>query len=46
MKKWEFLSEVSDKIIEENDKIYKGLVPWALLNSKEKKTIYTYNETR
>ena len=34
MKKWEFLSEVSDKIIEENDKIYKVLVPWALLNSK------------
>lgn len=27
MKKWEFLSEISDKIIEENDKIYKGLVP-------------------
>ena len=46
MKKWEFLSEVSDKIIEENDKIYKGLVPWALLNSKEKKTIYVSTSNR
>ena len=46
MKKWEFLSEISDKIIEENDKIYKGLVPWALLNSKEKKIIYVSTSNR
>ena len=46
MKKWNFLEKVTNNIIKENDKIYKGLVPWALLNSKEKKIIYVSTSNR